>query len=153
MNRLPALLFLLYSCGSKQADLKGSGADTTQVIQLALKTVLTEPFPEMEGVKRKSSFGDTIFLTSSLIAADKLPAAVDSFHFKVLPDSSICATLKSDTATLELPDFLSLQEFQKTDSGYFVRFESVDCVPNPSRDGSVSLHILKTKDKFIFNHK
>ncbi|MGZ5219634.1 MAG: hypothetical protein ACXWC7_06135, partial [Chitinophagaceae bacterium] len=79
-----------------------------------------------------------------------LPASVDSFRFKILPDSLICSVIKSDTASVELPNFLRLQTFEKTDTDYLVKFESVDCVPSPSRDGSVSLRILKSKDKFVF---
>jgi len=150
MRSLFILLLILTACAEKGKKQTSSAADTTQVIELALRTVLVEPFPDMDGVKRKSMFHDSIFLTTRLIPLSKLPHSVDSFHFKVLPDTMICSVLKSDTVAEELPNYLSLQTFQKTDTGYFVKFESVDCVPSPSRDGSVSLHILKTHDKYVF---
>lgn len=153
MHRLFVFLIILSACSDKSSKQTSSAADTTQVIQLALKTVLTESFPEMDGVKRKSIFNDTIFLTTNLFALSKLPSNIDSFSFKVLPDTSICSLLKADTINEELPNFLRLQSFEKTDSDYIVRFESVDCVPAPSRDGAVSLHILNTKDKYVFKHK
>ena len=153
MHVLFILLLFLIACSEKGGKHKFSGADTTQVVELALKTVLTEPFPVMDGIKRKSAFNDSIFLTTKLFSLSNLPADIDSFHFKVLPDSMICFAIKSDTGTTELPNYLSLKSFEKTDTGYFVQFESVDCVPYPSLDGAVSLHILRTKDKFIFNHK
>lgn len=153
MWRLFVLLIILSACGNKSSRQPASATDTMQVITLALKTVLVERFPEIDGVKRKSSFSDSIFLTTRLFPLSGLPATVDSFNFKVLPDSTICSIIKSDTSATELPNYLSLQSFQKTDTGYYVLFESIDCVPRPSRDGAVSLHILKTKDKYVFNRR
>ena len=150
MRSLFILLLILTACADKSKKLTSSAADTAQVIELALRTVLVEPFPDMDGVKRKSMFHDSIFLTTTLIPLSKLPHSVDSFCFKILPDTLLCSVLKSDTVAEELPNYLSLQTFQKTDTGYFVKFESVDCIPSPSRDGSVSLHILKTNDKYVF---
>lgn len=153
MYRLFVFLIILSACADKSRKQNPTLADTTQVIQLALKTVLTESFPEIDGVKRKSIFSDTIFLTTNLFSLSNLPSKVDSFKFKVLPDTLICSMLKTDTVNEELPNFLRLQSFEKTDSDYVVRFESVDCVPSPSRDGAVSLHILKTIDKYTFKSK
>ena len=151
----PVIIVLLFltACADKSRKQSLASRDTTQVIKLALKAVLEESFPEMDGIKRKSNFKDTIFLTSNLVSLASLPTSIDSFRFKVVPDTTICSLIKSDTATAELPNYLRLQTFEKTDSDYFVQFESVDCIPSPSRDGSVSLHLLRTKDKFVFNHK
>ena len=148
------LIFLLFliACSEKSRMQKSSAADTTRVVELALKTVLNEPFPVMDGIRRGSAFNDSIFLTTGLFSLSNLPSGVDSFHFKVLPDSSICSAIRSDTGTAELPNYLRLKSFEKTDTGYLVRFESVDCIPYPSLDGAVSLHILKTKNKFEFSH-
>jgi hypothetical protein len=153
MRSLFILLFILTACADKSSKQTSSAADTTQVIGLALKTVLNEPFPGMDGVKRKSIFQDSIFLTTSLLPLSSLPPRVDSFRFKILPDTMICSVIKTDTVTEELPNFLRLQSFEKTDTGYFVRFESIDCIPSASRDGAVSLYILKTKDKYVFRNK
>lgn len=152
MRSLLILLLILTACTDKYRKQTSSAADTTQVIEVALKTVLVESFPEMDGIKRKSSFSDSLFLTTNLFPLSNLPASVDSFRFKILPDSIICSVIKSDTAAAELPNYLKLQSFEKTDTDYFVRFESVDCIPSPSRDGAVSLRILKSKDKFVFKH-
>ena len=152
MRSLLILLLILTACTEKSSKQTSSAADTTQVIEVALKTVLVESFPEMDGIKRKSSFSDSFFLTTNLFPLYNLPTSVDSFHFKILPDSIICSVIKSDTAAAELPNYLRLQSFEKTDTDYFVKFESVDCLPSPSRDGAVSLRILKSKDKFVFKH-
>lgn len=151
----PLLLFLLIltACADKSSKQTSSSADTTQVIELALKTVLGQSFPELNGVKRKNSFNDSIFLTTRLFSLSNLPPAADSFRFKILPDSMICTVIKTDTVTTGVPNFLLLETFAKTDTDYFVRFESVDCIPSPSRAGAVSLHILKTKDKFVFKQR
>jgi len=153
MRPLFILLFILTACADKSNKQTSSTADTTQVIELALKTVLGQPFPDMDGVKRKSIFHDSIFLTTNLLPLSRLPSSVDSFRFKILPDTMICSAIKADTVTTELPNYLKLQAFEKTDTGYFVRFESIDCIPSASLAGSVNLHILKTKDKYVFKHK
>ena len=153
MRSLFILLLILTACADKSRKQTSTAADTTHVIEVALKTVLNEPFPEMNGIRRKSSFHDSIFLTTSLLPLSTLPTSVDSFRFKILPDTMICSVIKSDTTTTELPNFLRLQSFEKTDTGYFVRFESVDCIPSPSKDGAVNLHILKTNDKYVFKKK
>ena len=153
MRSLFIFLLVLTACAEKSSKQTSTAADTTQVIEVALKTLLVESFPDMDGIKRKSSFHDSIFLTTSLLPLSSLPSSVDSFHFKILPDSAICSVIKSDTANPELPNFLRLQSFEKTDTDYFVRFESVDCIPSPSKDGAVNLHILKTNDKYFFKKK
>ena len=145
------LLLVLTPCADKTNKQTSTTADTTQVIKVALKTVLEEPFPDMDGIKRKSSFKDSIFLTTNLFSLASLPTSVDSFKFKVLPDTMICSVIKTDTVS-ELPNYLRLQTFEKTDTDYFVKFESVDCIPSPSKDGAVSLRILKSKDKFVFKN-
>lgn len=145
-------IFLLFlaACVNKRADQTPASADTTQVIELALKTALGQQFPEMDAVKRRSIFQDSILFTTSLFSIEKLPPRVDSFKFKIMPDTMICPLLKTDTISTELPNYLRLQAFQKTDTGYFVQFESVICIPSATRDASVGLHILRTKDKFVF---
>ena len=151
----PVIIVLLFltACADKSRKQSQSARDTTQVIALALKTVLVESFPEMNGIKRKSNFNDTIFLTTNLLPLASLPTSIDSFRFKIVPDTTICSVIRSDTVTAELPNYLRLQTFEKTDTDYFVQFESVDCIPFPSPNGSVSLHLLRTKDKYVFNHK
>lgn len=147
------LIMSIIGCAGEARKQRAATADTTKVIELALKTVMTEPFPELDGIKRKSAFGDSVFLTTSLLPLSTLPGSVDSFHFKVIADSSICSAIKTDTASEELPNYLKLQAFQQTDSGYLVEFQSIDCVPSPSRDGAVSIRILKTQDKYEFRNK
>lgn len=148
-----SLLFLivLSACTEQSSRQVIATEDTTRVIEVALRTVLEQPFPDMDGIRRKSSFNDSIFLTTELMPLNKLPVSVDSFRFKILPDSAICSMIKSDTVA-DLPNFLKLQAFEKTDTDYFVKFESVDCIPSPSKDGAVSFRILKSKDKFVFKN-
>lgn len=153
MRSLFIFLLVLTACTEKSSQQSSSSADTTQVIEVALKTLLSESFPEMDGIKRKSIFHDSIFLTTNLLPLSSLPRNIDSFHFKIAPDTLICSMIKSDTTTPELPNFLRIQSFEKTDTAYFVRFESVDCIPSPSKDGAVNLTILKTNDKYVFKQK
>ncbi len=97
MRSLLILLLIVTACTDKSKQQTSSAADTTQVIEVALKTLLVEHFPEMDGIKRKSSFNDSIFLTTNLFPLTKLPPGIDSFRFKILPDTVICSVIKSDT--------------------------------------------------------
>jgi hypothetical protein len=153
MRSLFIFLLALTACADKSSNQISTAEDTTQVIEVALKTLLTQPFPDMDGIRRKSSFHDTILLTTSLLPLASLPQSIDSFRFKIVADTLICSVIKSDTATEELPNFLRIQSFEKRDTGYFVRFESVDCIPSPSKDGAVNLTILKTNDQYVFKKK
>lgn len=146
-------LLFMAACANQSSSETPASADTTQVIALALRTTLGQDFPEMDNVKRKSIFQDSIFFTTSLFSIEKLPSSVDSFRFKIMPDTLICPLLKTDTISEELPNYLRLQTFEKTDTGYFVQFESIVCIPSPTRDASVGVHILRTKDKFVFEKK
>ena len=147
------LLVFLVACSDKGRKQHSSAVDTTRVVELALKTVMSEPFPVMDGIKRGNTYNDSIFLTTKLFSLSNLPSDVDSFHFKVVADSMICSAIRSDTTASELPNYLRLKTFEKNDTGYFVQFESVDCIPYPSLDGAVSLTIRKTRDKYLFNNK
>jgi len=147
------VLVFLVACSQKGSKQRAATADTTRVIALALKTVMSERFPVMDGIKRRSSYNDSIFLTTKLFSLSNLPPDVDSFHFKVIADSMICSAIRSDTNSAELPNYLRLKTFEKNDTGYLVQFESVDCIPYPSLDGAVSLQIRKTKDQYKFNRK
>src|SRR5262245_53507877 len=125
MRVICILLVFLVACSQKSGRQRSSTVDTTRVIALALKTVMSEPFPVMDGIKRGSTENDSIFLTTKLFSLSNLPPDVDSFHFKVLPDSMICSAIRTDTSE-ELPNYLRLKSFEKTDTGYIVQFESVD---------------------------
>lgn len=155
MRSLLILLLCLAACGQKTSQQTPTTADTTQVIELALRSALGQDFPELDAVKRKHRLSDSIFFTTNLFSLSNLPSKVDSFVFKVMPDTAICTVIKADTTvvTEQLPNYLRLQSFQQTDTGYFVQFESVICVPKAQKDASVGLHILKTKDKFVFEKK
>ncbi len=153
MRQFLIFLLLFSACANKDSNEVPASADTTQVVELAVRTALSGQFPEMDDVKRETIFKDSIFFTTSLFPLEKLPVKADSFTFKVMPDTLICAMLKTDTVSPELPNYLRLQTFEKTDTGYFVQFESVLCIPSPARDASVGLHILKTRDKFVFENQ
>lgn len=146
---LLVLPFLLAACQSGDGKRSSNGADTTKVVELALRTALGEGFSEMDEVKPNGAT-DSIYLTTNLFALSKLPQSVDSFKFRIMPDSVICNVIKADTTVDPVPNYLRLQTFQKTDTGYFVELESVYCIPVATKDASVGLHILKTKDRYEF---
>jgi hypothetical protein len=148
---------ILASCTNRNGQGSQSKNDTVTAIELAVKTALVEDFPEMEPVKRKN--GDSIFITSNLLSLSHLPQKIDSFRFKILPDTLICAAIKTDTLSHKtdtlsqvLPNYLKVSSFEKRDTGYFVQLESLSC-PAGGEGGSVGIFIVKSKDTFIFKKK
>ena len=143
-------LFLFASCKNREAQVSSSKNDTTKAIQLAIKTILQEDFPDAPAMKKVALFHDSIFVaaTHSLPVAS-FPDRVDSFRLKVLADTLLCANMRSDTSYKELPNYLKLDSFENRDSGYFVKFESLNCMRG-GEGGSVGIFILKTKDNFVF---
>jgi len=142
-------MIVLASCTNRNGQVSQSKNDTVTAIELAVKTALVEDFPEMEPVKRKN--GDSIFITSSLLSLSHLPQKIDSFRFKIMPDTMICATIKLDTSQ-DIPNYLKLSSFEKRDTGYFVQLESLSC-QSGGEGGSVSIFIVKTEDRFVFKER
>ena len=151
-NKIFILLIILASCANRNNQVSQSKNDTTKVIELAVRTVLEGDFPDVAAVKRKDKLNDSIFFTTNLLPLSTLPQSVDSFRFKILPDTLICTIIKSDSASGELPNYLKLRSFEKSDTGYFVQLESLSCLPSGG-GGSVSIHIVKTKDTFVSKKK
>lgn len=151
-NKIFILLVMVASCTNRDGQVSQSVNDTTKAIELAVKTALEEDFPEMEPVKKRSRFNDTIFLTTNLFPLSHLPQSIDSFRFKVLPDTLICSVIKSDSLSGEWPNYLKLSSFEKRDTGYFVQLESLSC-QRGGEGGSVGIFIIKTKDTFVFKKK
>jgi hypothetical protein len=146
-------LVILTSCNNKDANVSSSKNDTTNAIQLAIKTILEEDFPDAPSMKRVGLFHDSIyFAASNLVPASRLPERVDSFHIKVLADTLLCARMKSDTSYKELPNYLKLDSFENRDTGYFVKLESLNCRPG-GEAGSLGIFIVKTKDNIVFERQ
>ena len=150
MRSLFIFLLALTACAEKSSKQTSTAADTTQVIEVALKTLLVESFPDMNGIKRKSSFHDSIFLTTNLLPLSSLPSSVDSFHFKILPDSAICSVIKSDTATVSCRTFFGFRLLKKRIPAISFASKVWIVFPPPQKMGPSICTILKTNDKYLF---
>lgn len=150
VHKIFVIVIVLASCTNRNGQVSQSKNDTVTAIELAVKTALVEDFPEMDPVKSKN--GDSIFITSSLLSLSHLPQKIDSFRFKILPDTLICAAIKTDTLSQVLPNYLKVSSFEKRDTGYFVQLESLSC-PAGGEGGSVGIFIVKSKDTFVFKKK
>lgn len=148
-SRMFILLVMVASCTNRDGQVSQSKNDTTTAIELAVKTALEEDFPEMAPVKRKDKLKDSIFITTNLLPLANLPQRIDSFRFKILPDTLVCSAIKSDTLSGDFPNYIKLLAFEKRDTGYFVQLESLSC-QSGGEGGSVGIFIVKTKDKFVF---
>ena len=143
-------LFIATSCTNRDAQTSSSKNDTTKAIELAIKTILEEDFPDAPSMKRVGLFHDSIFFAASnLVPASRLPERVDSFHIQVLADTLLCARMKSDTSYKELPNYLRLDSFENRDTVYFVKLESLNCLPG-GEAGSLGIFIVKSKDNIVF---
>lgn len=152
-NRIFILLVMVASCTNRDSQVSQSGNDTTKAIELAIKTILEEDFPDAPAMKKVALFHDSIFFAASnLLPTSSLPERVDSFHIQVLADTLLCARMKSDTSYKELPNYLKLDSFENRDTAYFVKLESLNCLP-AGEGGSVGIFIVKSKDTFVFKKK
>ena len=62
-------LIILTSCTNRDAQVSSSKNDTTKAIELAIKTILEEDFPDAPSMKKVGLFHDSIFLAASNLVA------------------------------------------------------------------------------------
>jgi hypothetical protein len=120
---------------------------------ILLKTVINEGIsdrymPSTDPLTYKYKFGDSILLTSNVLALDILPSSIGQQKFKILSQSEIYALIKKDSTLTQVPNYLFLSRFEKSDTGYYVQLQSLSC-----RDfgggGSLGLYLKKEKDSFV----
>jgi len=143
------LLNLLFACQSNVPVTVKQENDTSKI----LKTVITDGvsdryMPSTDPLTYKYKFGDSVLLTSNVLPLDILPSSIAHQKFKILPQSEIYALIKKDSILTHVPNYLLLNQFEKSDTGYYVQLQSLSC-----RDfgggGSLGLYLKKEKDSFI----
>jgi hypothetical protein len=107
-----------------------------------------EHMPGAGPLKTKYHFGDSIILTSSVVPLNLLPSTLNGQQYKVLPLSVICPMLKGDSASMEQPNYLSIQQFEKNDTGYFIQMVSKSCF-DFGGGGSLILTFKKVNDSLM----
>ena len=127
-------------------------SDTTKVLELAVNAAFHGFLPDVSSVKDKYYFKDSILFTSKTFPLDSLPSQVDTFRFKILPENTICREILSDSLSVNHPNYLSVQAFEKSDTGYYVQLASLSCFPYGG-GGSLGLYIAKQSDTFYIKKK
>jgi len=143
------LLNLLFACQSNVSVVVTQENDTT----ILLKTVINEGIsnrymPSASPLTYKYKFGDSILLTSNALPLDILPSSVGHQKFKILLQSEICALLKKDSNLTQVPNYLLLNRFEKSDTGYYVQLQSLSC-RYYGGGGSLGLYLKKERDSFV----
>lgn len=151
--RLSYFIFLmcltLLACHNKKQNLTASANDTTKVLQTALlRGTSIHYMPDASALRIRYKFGDSILLTSWVLPLNILPSKVGDQTFKIMSSEKICQIIKQDSAMNEVPNYLFIDAFQKNDSGYFVRLESLGC-RRYSGGGTLGLYFKKIKDSFV----
>ena len=127
-------------------------SDTTKVLELAIKAAFHGFLPDVSSVKDTFYFRDSILFTSKTFPLDSLPSKVDTLRFKILSENVICKLVLSDSLSQKHPNYLCVQAFEKSDTGYYVQLASLSCIPYGG-GGSLGLYIAKQSDTFYIKKK
>ena len=141
------------SCKSPNAKSIQPKSDTTKVLELAIRTAFYhQNLPGMDPLFYPYHFKDSILFSTDSLSLTTLPISLDSINFKILTSKQICTMIKADSSISELPNYLYLRAFEKSDTGYYVSVQSLSCLPYGG-GGSIGIYISKDKDSFVVKYK
>ncbi len=151
---LSILILFLVSCSNPKSNSEIRGKnDTVKIIELAIRTAFDhENLPGISPLKYNYRFNDSILFTSDVLLLSYLPQTVDSISFKILSKNQISAMLIADSNELNLPNYLSIADFEKNDTGYYVNIKSLSCFPF-GEGGSCGIYITDNKGSFLVSEK
>jgi hypothetical protein len=81
-----------------------------------------------------------------------LPKTIDSIKFKVVTSKQIFLLAQIENDLNKLPNYLNIGAFEKNDSGYYVRVESLSCI-HFGEGGTIGMDIAKENDSFVVKRK
>lgn len=123
--------------------------DTIGVLNFVLTTIFdVYPLPDLSSVQVPYRFKDSVLFTSDVLPLSILPRQYNGMPFKILPQKQICSMLVSDSLLPEVPNFLGVKVFEKSDTGYYVHIQSRSCLPFGG-GGTMGLYIGKRNDSFV----
>jgi hypothetical protein len=147
------LLIGLASCISPNTKVIHPTNDTIKVLELAIRTAFYhENLPDIDPLKQQYHFKDSILFTSDSLPLSALPQSIDTINFKILLHNQICSIIKADSILSQLPNYLYIRTFKKTDTGYYISIQSLSCLPFGG-GGTIGIYITKEKDAFIVKNK
>jgi hypothetical protein len=83
-----------------------------------------------------------------VLPLDILPSSIGQQKFKILPQSEIYALIKKDSNLTRVPNYLLLNRFEKSDTGYYVQLQNLSCL-DYGGGGSLGLYLKMEKDSFV----
>jgi hypothetical protein len=124
-------------------------SDTTLVLDLALRTAFYhENLPSISPLKKHYHYGDSILFSSDTLSLTALPQSCDTINFKILSRKEIISLTHTENDLTKLPNYLNIGAFEKSDTGYYVRVESLTTL-NWGGGGIIGIYIKKEKDSFV----
>ena len=142
-------LNLLLACQSNVPVIVKQENDTSILLKKVISEGVSNQYmPSADPLFYKYKFGDSILLTSNALPLNILPSNIGQQKFKILQRPDICALIKKDTNLIEVPNYLLLNRFEKSDTGYYVQLQSLSCRAYGG-GGSLGLYLKKEKDSFV----
>lgn len=145
------IVVLILSCNNKTSVPAQPINDTTRAIKLAIRTAFYhENLPGISPLKKRYGFEDSI-LTISHLPLHYLPASVDTLNFKVISANALFRLFEKESDLRKIPNYLSIERFEKNDSGYYINIKSVGYLPY-SGGGSIGVYISELNDSLFVDH-
>lgn len=140
------LLVILNSCNDRQNPSTSLISDTTLVLNQALKDAVSARYmPDADALSRPYNFKDSILLTSKVSSLNLLQLSVSGKTFKVMGEKELVSTLTMDSSSHNLPNYLNISRFEKTDSGYYIQVQNLS--PRPyGGGGSLGMYFVMAGD-------
>jgi len=149
---IPSLL-LLSSCEARPTVVDKPISDTTKVLSITLKQATSVEFmPSASALRRPSKFSDSILLTAIPISLDLLPTKSGGQIFKVLPKETIHKILTGESYRHDVPNYLSITQFEKSDTGYYIQVQNLSVLPFGG-GGTLGLSFKKSGDTLTITDK
>jgi hypothetical protein len=143
---LISLLLFLSSCETQPTVVDKPISDTTKVLAITLKQATSAEFmPSASALRRPSKFSDSILLTAIPFSLDLLPTKSGEQIFKVLPKETIHKILTGESYRHDVPNYLSITQFEKNDMGYYIQVQNLNILPFGG-GGILGLYFKKSGD-------
>jgi hypothetical protein len=154
INRSFFVILILTSCKTNTLkNIPQVKNDTTAIIEFAIsQAFLQNDLPGFYQLSKKFYFKDSILFSTDSLPLEVLPNELGSVKFKILSRDSICNLINSDSIPDEVPNYLFVADFEKSDSIYYVLIASKSCLPFGA-GGGCEIEIIKRKDSFFVLHK
>ena len=148
------LMVVIFSCRSLDTQPTTKiKSDTAAVLELAIRTAFYhENLPSIDPLKKRYHFGDSILFSSGTLPLSILPKTIDSLNFKILSQKEIFLLVVTESNLSKIPNYLNIGAFEKSDSGYYVSVQSLNCL-NFGGGGKIGIYITKQNDSFIVKRK